>query len=199
VPRVYADEDRSIVRHIVGSTFCTRSRVCRVEVVVLIAIRCAGCASIFYVCPSDYRGHIYCQQRCRSVAARASKARHQRSRIGRRNHASHNATYREKRHANGVPLQKVRDTPTEKLSDGSFSCVRELAAPCTEQGRARVPRSTEYAHHKTPSHAHTDDNVRCIVCGCTGSFIHPANEAPLRAFRRVREARKGARVRHIVV
>jgi hypothetical protein len=170
-----------------------------VEVVVLVAIRCAGCASIFYICTSHYRGHIYCQLRCRSDAARSAKARHQGSRLGRRDHASHNAAYRERQRANGVRLQKVRYSPAKELADESFSCVRDLEAPCMTQGRARAPRSTEYAHYKASSPAHADHAVRCIVCARTGSFMHSAAAVTSRALQRSRGGRTRTRIRSVVV
>lgn len=207
-----------------GQIFVRVRRCVRVEDVVLVTIRCAGCASIFYLCASHYRGHMYCQRYCRGGAARAAKARHQRSRIGRRNHASHNATYRAKQRANGVQLKKVRYIPTKNLADASFLCVRAVAAPCIEQGRECAPRSTEYAAPKTSHPAFgrppeldvasaspaplastpidvsvAEHSASCIVCGCTGSFIYSATEAPSRMFRRAREARRRARIRHIVI
>ena len=60
----------------------------RVDVDVFVRIRCADCVEVVYVCASDYRGHCYCGDACRSAAKRARKARHQRSRDGRFDHAA---------------------------------------------------------------------------------------------------------------
>ena len=96
---------------------------------VLIAIRCAGkdCGRIFYRCQADYRGEIYCEGGCRRGAARASKARHEASWEGRRDHAAHNVVYRARRRMAKAQSMIVRDTRSDNLPAGASSCARDEA------------------------------------------------------------------------
>jgi hypothetical protein len=86
-----------------------------VEVEVFVRVRCAGCAAIVAFCESDYRGQVYCGGGCRGAAERETKARHQRSREGRFDHADRNIEYRARRHALTMPVKIVTDTRSDKL------------------------------------------------------------------------------------
>jgi hypothetical protein len=93
------DADRAKVPEGVhaGQLSCARPLRWRLDVGVFVRVRCAGCAEIVYFCESDYRGQIYCSEGCQGDAVRESKARHQRSREGRLDHAARNADYRARR------------------------------------------------------------------------------------------------------
>ena len=94
------------------------------EVEVFVRVRCAGCAEIVAFCEADYRGQVYCGGGCKGAAGRETKARDQRSREGRFDHAARNVVYRARRHASITPVKIVTDTRSGKLVAEAMSCVR---------------------------------------------------------------------------
>ena len=106
------------------------------DVDVLVRIRCAGCSGIFYLCESAYRGQLYCGEGCQRGAARESKARHQRSREGRLDHAARNADYH-------VRLKFVMDTRSDNLASESSSCLRDDASASAMGAHAVAAESTD--------------------------------------------------------
>jgi hypothetical protein len=102
---------------------------------VFVRICCAGCSGVFYFCESDYRGHIYCGEGCQGAAVRESKARHQRSREGRLDHAARNADYRAQR-------KIVTDTRSDNLASEASSCVRDDASATAMGAHAVAAEST---------------------------------------------------------
>jgi len=106
------------------------------EVDVFVRVRCAGCARLVDFCESDYRGHEYCGAACRGDAQRESKARHQRSRGGRFDHAARNVDYRARQRASMVPAKFVMDTRSDNLATEASSCVRDDASASAMEAHA---------------------------------------------------------------
>ena len=106
-------------------------------------IRCAICAEIVAFCESDYRGQVFCGRRCKCTAERAAKARHQRSRDGRFDHAARNVEYRARRHASTMPVKIVTDTRSDNLVAEAISCVSDDASPSVVEEHAVVVEGTD--------------------------------------------------------
>jgi hypothetical protein len=84
--------------------------------------RCSGCAGLFAMCRSCFRGHGYCNDACR-VPARATQKRiaralHQQSPEGRADHAERNRELRLRKRA----AASVMDQGSEKLGSASSVC-----------------------------------------------------------------------------
>lgn len=113
------------------------------EVEVFVRVRCAGCAEIVVFCEADYRGQVYCGGGCKGAAGRETKARDQRSREGRFDHAARNVVYRARRHASITPVKIVTDTRSGKLAAEAMSCVRDDASASVVEEHAVVVESTD--------------------------------------------------------
>lgn len=110
---------------------------------IFVRIGCGGCALSFYVCQSDYRGQIYCDPGCQRGAARAARARHQRSRSGRFDHAARNVAYRLRQAALREQTKIVTDTRSNNLAAEASSCMRGDAYSSTVEEHVVAPESTE--------------------------------------------------------
>jgi hypothetical protein len=106
---------------------------------VLIAVRCAGCAVIFYVCERDYRGQIYGSRGCQRAGRRSANARHQASPEGRLDHRDAMRVHRDRRRVFAAP---VTDTRSDKLSAEVSSCVRNDASAPALEAHAVAAEST---------------------------------------------------------
>ncbi len=109
---------------------------------VLIAIRCAGCAVIFYVCEHDYRGQIYGSEGCHREARRSANARHQASPEGRLDHRDAMRSHRDRIRGGATP---VTDTRSDNLAAEPMSCVRDDASASVMGAHAVGAESTDDA------------------------------------------------------
>ena len=111
-------------------------------------LRCheQGCAVIFFICRSCYRGQRYCSAACRQIARReqrrAANRRHQQSPEGRLDHADRQRAYR-----------------------------LRLACRVTDQGSARRPLSGSISQLDPIQPRPAPRRVCCIVCGRRGRLI----------------------------
>ena len=80
---------------------------------------------------------------CKGAAGRETKARDQRSRDGRFDHAARNVDYRARRHASIKPVKIVTDTRSGKLVAEAMSCVRDDASASVVEEHAVVVESTD--------------------------------------------------------
>lgn len=83
--------------------------------------RCARCGQMALVCCGCERNQIYCNRGCaeqaRLESRRRASARHQRTAIGRRNHADRQASYRRRQ------KQKVTHHTPQKAEPPTTSCL----------------------------------------------------------------------------
>src|SRR5215471_11289427 len=95
-------------------------------------LRCESCLTAFHVCRPDYRGQRYCDEDCREVEQaarhRLSSARHQRSDLGRQDHACHQAESVKRKRAKRQALtvegrQKVALGAEWRPSEGPISLL----------------------------------------------------------------------------
>ena len=123
-----------------GNLFARGRRGSLVDVGVLVGIRCAGCAFIFYICESEYRGQIYGSGRCRQAGRRAANARHQASPEGRLDHRD---AMRARRARGGVAVGSVTDTRSDNLLAEASSCPRDDASASVMEAHAVIAESTD--------------------------------------------------------
>jgi hypothetical protein len=105
-----------------------------------------GCAAVFFICRSCYRGQRYCSEPCRQLARRqqrrAANRRHQQSPEGRLDHADRQREYR----------LRVAGRVTDQGS-------------ATEAGSGSISQLDPIQPRPTPG------RVCCVVCGRRGRFI----------------------------
>ena len=130
--------------------------------VFLYLLTCARCWGPFAICWSCFRGHRYCGVRC-SIAARmesrrASSRLHQSSKQGRRDHADHQAAYRQR-----------MATRCEIVTDQS-SPARVGLPTLPESSSPGAMESAAMAAEPPPGLASGGPSV-CMLCGRPGPFI----------------------------
>lgn len=106
---------------------------------VLVAVRCAGCFVVFYVCESDYRGQVYGSEGCQRGGRRSANARHQASPEGRLDHRDAMRVHRDRKRAGATT---VTDTRSANLAPEASSCVRDDASASAMVAHAVAAEST---------------------------------------------------------
>ena len=136
----------------------------RTRSVLFLTIRCALCEALFSLCLSCYRGHVYCDDRCRRDGyrrtRRAANARHRSSPEGR-------LDARDRQRARRLRRREVTD-------QGSAVPALPITVPPPEIPAEPMPAITppaETSRDPTPIPARTarPPLTRCRRCGAVGT------------------------------
>lgn len=146
--------------------------------------RCARCGQLALVCSGCEHNQIYCNRGCskqaRLESQRRAGARHQRTRIGRRNHADRQAAYRRRQlqkvthhtpHESEGPLKPCLSGPTSFLGlpakeDSDVLCKALPVLPLASVRALAAPSAVDVALPPSPSPARPEESQGHVCHFC---------------------------------